>query len=79
MNVLLPVIISGGVTALNDVTSRGALRVTVVAGTFVFGLAMFILETINAELAFAIAWVVAITAVLLNGVPVFQAVTKGVN
>jgi multidrug transporter EmrE-like cation transporter len=79
MNVLLPVVIAGGITALNDVVNRGALRVTVVAGTFVFGLMMFVLETINAELAYAIAWVVAITAVLLNGVPVFQAVTKGVN
>lgn len=79
MNVLLPVIISGGITALNDLVSRNGLRVTVIAGTFVFGLAMFILETINSELAVAIAWVVAISALLLNGVPVFQAVSKGVN
>lgn len=79
MNVLLPVIVAGGATALNDLMVKGGVRPTVLIGTFIFGSAIFLLAELNTEIALSIAWVTAITSVLLNGVPVFQAISKGVN
>ena len=79
MNTLLPVVLAGGATLLNDKVTRGAVRVNVWAGVFVYGMFVFVLEGINAQLAFALAWVVAATSLLLIGVPVFQGLTKGVS
>lgn len=79
MNVLLPVVIAGGAAALNDLVSRGGLRPTVVIGSFIYGAAIFLLAELNSELALSFAWVVALTSILLNGMPVFNAIKEGVN
>lgn len=78
MNVLLPVVLTFGTAALSDLTKTGSVRLSVILGGFVYGAAMFALYEVNAEITLALAWVAALTSLLLNGQVVFKALGKGI-
>jgi hypothetical protein len=77
MKILLPVILTFGVTALADLSSKGSVRLSIFLGSAVYGLLIVAASEINAEIALAFAWVVAITALLTSGQTVFTAIAKG--
>lgn len=79
MNVLTPVVIVFGVTAAKKLVVDGTFDVKVLVGGFVFGLLLFGLNEANSEVATAFAWVAAITAVLINGAPLFKAIQGGLK
>ena len=79
MNIMLPIVLSIGVTVLADLTSKGTVRLSVLLGGFLYGLISFGVSEINAELGIALAWVVAFTALLTSGEIVFNALSKGMK
>lgn len=82
MNALIPIVIAGGITYLSELIEpdkKRDRRPRIVAGTFIFGAAVLALsETGAGELAVALAWVVAISALMLSGPTVFKAINEGV-
>ena len=77
MNVVTPIAIIFGITALRNLIEGGGVKLPVVVGSFVFGVLLFGINEVSPEVAMAFAWVAAITAVLINGAPVFKAVSEG--
>lgn len=77
MKILLPVVLTFGVTALADLTKNGSVRLSIFLGSAVYALLIVGAGEINAEVALAFAWVVAITALLTSGQVVFSAIAKG--
>lgn len=79
MRLVTPIVIVFGLTSLANLIKDGSVKLSVILGTFVYGVMLFALNEINSEVATAFAWVVAITVMLTHGSTVFGSIAKGIN